>query len=211
MLKLDVLNHRYDDAIPSFIDCGPMFWFHRPSGRLSTKDSLTKWLASFTPAKTLAQGESGDVPSAYEDVYLGFPVPAAAAAPTSTSTGGTATGGGPTQTPPPAYQAPTVTQPAGLPITGDASGTQTTLIDLDFHSQDIPTGGKTATVTYNVGATDQNLPVPLTAGQTPSQAAAAITTAIDGVAELGATKTGTQITVTPTDGTTLSKLTLAIA
>ena len=208
MLKLDVFNARYDDAIPAFIDCGPMFWFHRPSGRLITKDSLTKWLASFTPAKTLAPGESGDVPSAYEHLYVGFPVPAAAAAPTST---GGATGGGPTQTPPPAYQAPSVTQPTGLPITGDASGTQTTLIDLDFHSQDIPTGGKTATVTYNVGATDQNLPVPLTAGQTPTQAGGAITAAIDGVAELGATKTGTQITVTPTDGTTLSKLTLAIA
>ena len=108
--------------------------------------------------------------------------------------------------------APDITQPANLPITGDSAGTQTTLIDIDFHSQNVPAGGLTATITYAIGGGgDQVIPVPLAVGQTPSAAASAITAAIDSVIGLGAAKLGTQITVTPDDTVVLSKLTLAIA
>lgn len=110
------------------------------------------------------------------------------------------------------WTAPTVTPVTGLPITGDATGTQKVTLDIAFHGQDIPVGGKTATVVYNIGAVDVTLPVALTAGMTPTQAVAAIATAINGVTGLGAVKgIGTSITVTPDDTIVLSKLTLAIA
>jgi len=112
----------------------------------------------------------------------------------------------------PAYQVPTATITPALPITGDAAGTAKATFDIQFHGQDIPTGGKMATVTYNVGAGDQTIPVPLQAGDTPNQATNKIVTAINGVAELSAVKgAGTTVVVTPTSGTVLSTLTLAVA
>ena len=108
------------------------------------------------------------------------------------------------------WRAPTVT-PATVPITGDSGGTQTTDLDVDFHSTNIPVGGKTATITYNVGTVDVPLTVNLTAGMTPSQAMSAIDAAINAVAELSTSKSGTTITVTPADTVVLSKLDLAIA
>jgi hypothetical protein len=112
---------------------------------------------------------------------------------------------------PPVYQPPDITQPAGLPITGDAGGTKTAVIDFDFHSQNIPTGGLTATITYDIGGGDQTLNAQLAAGTTPSQAAEIVRQGIASVAGLGATKTGTQITVTPDDTVALSKLTVTLA
>ena len=193
MLKLGFRNQRFDDAVPLYVDISNGMVFNRNSGKQVTVASLNAAMAAenYTPKP----GEVGKAPQAWLDANLGW-------------WNGMATA--PQQ--PPAYQAPTVTQPTGLPITGDTGGTQTTLIDINFHGNDIPTGGKMATVTYNVGATDQNLPIPLTAGSTPIQATTTIATAIDTVAELGAVRgTGTTIRVTPTDGTTLSKLTVAIA
>lgn len=123
---------------------------------------------------------------------------------------GAGAGGTPVQ--PPAWQAPTLTPVTGLPATGDAAGSVTVTMDISFHGQDIPTGGKTATITYDIGAGDQTVTAALAAGDTPNQATAKIVAAIDGVTGLGAVKaTGTTITVTPDDQIVLSKLELAVA
>jgi hypothetical protein len=206
MIKLDVFGHRYDDACPSFIDAGATYWWHRPTGRLLTKASVTEYLGSFTPAKTMAQGESGSPPADWLETHNGLPVAAAAAGPTGTGTG---TGG---QQPAPVYQAPTLNPVTGLPVTGDSGGTQTVTMDLDFHGHDVPAGGKVATITYDVGAGDATVTANLVAGDTPVQATTKIATAINGVAELGAVKaTGTAITVTPADTVVLSKLEMSVA
>jgi hypothetical protein len=103
-----------------------------------------------------------------------------------------------------------ITPAAGLPVTGDATGTQTTTIDIDAH-QSIAMGAYTATITYDIGAGDVVTTANITKGMAGAQMANAIATAIDGVAELGAHNVGTITTVTPTDSTVLSKLTLTIA
>ena len=191
----DIFGYRYENSEPSFVDAGSTFWFHRPTSRLLTKVSVAAYMASFTPAMTMAAKEAGDLSAAFLAEHTGIPVSAAP-------------GGGGAQ--PPAYQAPTIT-PATVPITGDSGGTQTTDLDVDFHSTNIPVGGKTATITYNVGTVDVPLTVNLTAGMTPSQAMSAIDAAINAVAELSTSKSGTTITVTPADTVVLSKLDLAIA
>jgi hypothetical protein len=109
---------------------------------------------------------------------------------------------------PPAAQTTTITPVAGLPVTGDAGGTQTASLDLDFHGS-VKAG--TFTVVYNIGAADAQVTAAVLATDTPSQAAGKVAAAIDGVTGLGATKTGSTITVTPTDGTVLSKLTASFA
>ena len=111
-----------------------------------------------------------------------------------------------------AWTAPTLNPVAGLPATGDAGGTVTVTVDIEFHGHDIPAGGKTATITYNVGAGDKTVTAALVAGDTPNQATTKIAAAINAVTELTAVKAaGTAITVTPADAIVLSKLTLAVA
>jgi len=192
----DIFGYRYEDSEPAFVDAGSTFWFHRPTNRLLTKVSVAAYMASFTPAMTMAAKEAGTPSAAFLAEHTGIPIPAAP-------------GGGGGQ--PPAYQAPTITPVTGLPITGDPGGTQTVDLDVDFHATNIPVGGKTATITYNIGAADVPLNVNLTAGMTPSQAMNAIDAAIDAVAKLSTSKAGTTITVTPADTVVLSKLTLTIA
>ena len=111
-----------------------------------------------------------------------------------------------------AWTAPTQAPVTGLPITGDAGGTKTVTVDLQFHGQDIPAGGKTATITYDIGAGDQTATAALADGDTPVAAAGKIVTAISGVTGLAAVKgQGTTITVTPDDGVTLSKISVVVA
>ena len=112
----------------------------------------------------------------------------------------------------PPWTAPTQTPVTGLPITGDASGTQTVTVDLDFHGHDIPAGGKTATITYNIGSGSATTTTALDDGDTPIQATSKIAAAIDAVAGLGATRaTGTTIRVTPDDTIDLSAISVVVA
>lgn len=116
----------------------------------------------------------------------------------------TPTGGGQ----PPAAQTPTIVPVTGLPITGDSTGTQKVDLDLNFHGS-VKAG--TFTITYNVGAGDATVTATVLATDTPTQAAGKVAAAIDAVTELGASKSGSTITVTPTDTTVLSKLTASFA
>ena len=112
----------------------------------------------------------------------------------------------------PPWTAPTQTPVTGLPITGDASGTQTVTVDLEFHGHDIPAGGKTATITYNIGSGSATTTAALVDGDTPIQATIAIANAIDAVAGLSAVRgAGTAIRVTPDDTVDLSAISVAVA
>ena len=105
--------------------------------------------------------------------------------------------------------APTITPVQGLPITGDASATQSVDLDFDFHGS-VKAG--TVTVTYAIGGgADQTVTATLLATDTPTQAAGKVKDAIDAVAVLGAAKTGSTVTVTPTDTTVLTKLEASFA
>ena len=101
-LKLDIFGYRYDDTEPAFVNAG-LFWFHRPTGKLLTKASVTAYMASFTPAKTMGAKESGSLSAAYLADHIGMPVAAGAPPPpppagitaATAGTPGTFTGGTP--------------------------------------------------------------------------------------------------------------------
>ena len=105
----------------------------------------------------------------------------------------------------------TITQPTGLPKTGDSTGTQFASIGCDF-------GGPiteicAATVTYKIGSgATKTLKVNLTIGNSSTQANTAIAAALD-TAESGltCTATATTIKVTPADTVVLTSLILAVA
>jgi hypothetical protein len=114
--------------------------------------------------------------------------------------------------PPPAYQPPTLTPVTGLPATGDSGGTVSVSMGIQFHQQDVPAGGKTATITYDIGSGDETVDANLLENDTPNQQAIKIAAAINGVTGLSAVKgTGTDITVTPADTVRLAKLTLSVS
>jgi methenyltetrahydromethanopterin cyclohydrolase len=81
-------------------------------------------------------------------------------------------------------------------------------LDLNFHGS-VKAG--TFTITYNVGAGDATVTATVLATDTPTQAAGKVAAAIDGVTELGASKSGSTVTVTPTNGTSLTKLEASFA
>ena len=103
-----------------------------------------------------------------------------------------------------------LTQATGLPITGDAGGTKKVTISLGFGGKTLAANAQ-ATIVYAAGAGDVTIHAALTAGMTGNEAAQAIATEIAKVATLGAVAKGSDIDVTPTSGTALSKLTLTLA
>jgi hypothetical protein len=107
---------------------------------------------------------------------------------------------------PPVAQTPTIVPVTGLPLTGD--GTKTVDLDLNFHGA-VKAG--TFIITYNVGAGDATVTATVLATDTPTQAAGKVAAAIDGVTELGASKSGSTVTITPTNGTILTKLEASFA
>ena len=107
------------------------------------------------------------------------------------------------------YTPPTVTPTQGIPADGDQGGAA--VIDLDFHGNNIPQGGLIATIVYDIGGGDATLTTALTALMTPSQASGAIEADLNGVTEFTASKTGNTITVTPSAGTTITKMVVSIA
>lgn len=72
-IAIDIFGYRYDDSVPAFLDAGS-YWFHRASGRLLTKASVTKYMNSFTPHKTMGAKESGDAPDDWLLENTGLPV-----------------------------------------------------------------------------------------------------------------------------------------
>ena len=73
----DIFGYRYEDSEPAFVDAGSTFWFHRPTSRLLTKVSVAAYMASFTPAMTMAAKEAGTPSAAFLAEHTGIPIPAA--------------------------------------------------------------------------------------------------------------------------------------
>jgi len=193
-LKIGFRGQTYDDAVPLYLDMpniAPAMVFNRLTHKATTKASLQ---AAMTAESYHAGAkEIGAMPVAWDAAHDGIWDWVAKA-----------------QAQPPAYQTPTATV-TGLPAVGDAGGTKKATVDIDFHSQDIPTGGKTATITYDIGAGDVVLNAPLNAGMTPVQVVHDLVQGITAIAGLTAAKgAGTALAITPDDGTTLSKLTVVI-
>jgi hypothetical protein len=127
-------------------------------------------------------------------------------------TGGGTGGGGAGSGNTPTWTTPTIAV-TGLPVTGDATGTQTANIDFDFKQQDIPAGGKTFTITYDTGSGDQTTTMNASAGSTPVQVTNALVTAVtNNIPDLDAARgTGTTITLTPADTVVLSKFSISVS
>ena len=201
-LQIGFRGQGYDDDVPLYLDMPgitPAMVFDRLKHQITTKASLQAAMTAegYTPGAK----EIGAIPPAWDATHDGIwdwvgnaPV------------GGGAGGAGNTV----AASAVTITQATGLPITGDPGGTKTATISLGFGGKTLAANAQ-ATITYNVGAGDVTATAALTAGMAGHAAAQAIAAEITKVAELGAAATGSDITVTPTDTTVLSKLTVAIA
>lgn len=194
MLRIDVLGYTYDDDAPSFIDCGG-YWFHRISSRLLEKASLAAWMSA--NSKTFGAKEKGDLTAGYALLHHGIQAVAAAQ-------------GQPAQPQTVAPSAVQVTQPSGLPITGNAQGTISTTVDLSFGGSALSSAA-TATIVYNIGTADVQETVQLAQGVTAHEAAVEIAAAMDQTHDLTALAQGSGVRVTPGDGITLSKLTVSIA
>ena len=192
-LQFGYRNRVFDNSLPLYIDVGAGMAFNRLSGQTTTMASLQAAMAA--DGYTAGQGEIG-ASSDWEDDNLGW----------WTFSDSPAAGGGVQQPP---YAPPTVTPTQGIPADGDQGGAA--VIDIDFHSNNIPVGGLTATITYDIGGGDVVTTQALTAGDSPSAASADITAKLNGVTEFTAGKVGNTITVTPDAGVTIAKLVLAIA
>jgi len=202
-LQIGFRGQTYDDDVPLYLDLPsitPAMVFNRLKRKITTKASLQ---AAMTAENYHAGAkEIGAMPAAWDATHDGI-WDWVDKAPVQPPAGG---GAGNTV----AASAVTITQAAGLPITGDSSGTKTVTIALGFGGKTLAANAQ-ATITYDVGAGDVTATAALTAGMAGHAAAQAIAAEITKVAELGAAATGSDITVTPTDTTVLSKLTVAIA
>ena len=191
--KVGFRGQSYDDKYPLYAEATPELVVNTKSLQTLTKASVQA--AMTLEGYSMPAAEMG--PSAqFEADYRGWWNNDAVTTGTGTGTGTPA-------------QAPTIAPVTGLPITGDAGGTLTVDLDFDFHGA-VKAG--TVTVTYAIaGGADQTATATLLGTETPTQAAGKIKDAIHAVAELTASKSGSTITVTPTDTTVLTKLEASFA
>lgn len=195
--KTGFRGQTYDDTYPLYVKVTADLV-------VNSKTMQTLTLASLQAAMTL-EGYSAPVgeiaPSAnWENTHRGWWL---------NDDVNTPTGQPPVNQPTPG--APTITQiPAGdLPITGDSTGSQTAMIDLDFHGTVV---AGTFTITYDIGSGDVDITCPVLATDTPVQASEKVAAAIDAVASFGGVRMqGTQVTVVPASGVQLVTMTVAFA
>lgn len=196
MVRLDFFGYRYSDTNPSLLNAGANFYWHRPSKRLLDKAAVD---AAMTAAKyTVPTQEIGNPTAAYVSDHFGLPVTAAVPPPKAPGAGG---GGPPT--------------PAGKAIT--ASVTKVPTANADDTGQITFAGGPadkaymvTVTTKDAGSAGDDVQNVNVTKGDTATQVATAVAAAISDPA-VTATSAGPVVTVTPGKGSTLDKLTVAVA
>jgi hypothetical protein len=190
--KIGFRGQCYDDTYPLYAIVHPDYVINTKTMQTLTKVSVDAAMAAenYTP-------KAGEVAAsaAWEALHHGW---------WNNDATNTPAGGGQ----PPAAQTPTIVPVTGLPITGDPNGTQKVDLDLNFHGS-VKAG--TFTITYNVGAGDATVTATVLATDTPTQAAGKVAAAIDSVTELGASKSGSTVTVTPTNGTSLTKLEASFA
>jgi hypothetical protein len=183
-IKQDVLGFDYDDTEPAFTEMASGYYHHRVDKRLYDKPSFDAWLTA--KGKSFAAGEVGPQSTAYKATHLSIASRGTAAVP-------------------------------AVPAAITASVTKAPTLTADDTGQITVAGGpadKAYTVTVIIKETKsggddiQNVAVGI--GDTAAKVAGDIAAAISDP-NVTSVAVGAVVTVTPSAGSTIAKLTVAVA
>ena len=205
-IKLDVLNFPYDSAEPAFTELASGYYHHRVNKRLYEKGAFDAKLVA--EGKAFEAGEVGDQSAGYKATHL------------SIVSGGTATA--PAKAP---AKAP-ATAPATAPAKAPAAVVTLAAITASVTKVPSATADDTGTVTVAGGPADKAYTVTFTVkeatsggddvqnvaiakGDTAAQAAAKVAAASSDPNAV-VTASGAVVTVKPSSGSTIAKLSVLV-